>query len=75
MVVEKENRAPFTPAKAKGREKTPEQTNLRERVDELEEKVILRDKKINGLNSEIGDMTLKVMKYRKRLELAGIRCD
>ena len=35
--------------------------------------MILRDQKINILNGEVSDLTLKLRKYKKRFETTGIK--
>jgi uncharacterized coiled-coil DUF342 family protein len=52
---------------------TPEKIDHRKRIEELEDKVIARDKKINELNGEIGELSLKLRKYKKRYESTGVK--
>ena len=46
VMAEKENSARMSQ-----KERTPERVDYRKRIEELEDKVILRDKKINMLNN------------------------
>ena len=76
-IVYKEGRAPLTPAQLNRtpvREAvTPEKIDHRKRIQELEDKVIARDKKINELNGEISQLSLKLRKYRKRMESTVVK--
>ena len=69
VLAEKENQA----SKTQNIQKTPDRVNYRKRIEELEDKVILRDQKINILNGEVSDLTLKLRKYKKRFETTGIK--
>ena len=55
------------------RAKTPQKINYRLRVEELEEKIINKDRTISELQGEIGDLTIKLRKYKKRFESTGIK--